>query len=78
MFVPIVFWIFLAWNIGSWTPLELYQNISEHAMDGVLGTIVELIFNRHYLEPVHSLVVAIVMICYMLLTFVIYAIYGDW
>ncbi|KAF9362192.1 hypothetical protein BGX34_006646 [Mortierella sp. NVP85] len=77
-FVPIVFWVFLARDIGSWTPLDFYQNISEHAMDGVFGTIVELVFNRHYLEPMHSLVVAIVMTFYMLLTFVIYAIYGDW
>ncbi|KAI8355918.1 hypothetical protein B0O80DRAFT_35158 [Mortierella sp. GBAus27b] len=78
VFVPIVFWGLLAWDRRSWTPLKIYQNVSEHAMDGVFGAIVELIFNRHFLEPVHSLVVATVMILYMLLTFVIYAIYGVW
>lgn len=78
VFVPIVFWGLLAWDLGSWTPLEYYQNVSEHVMDGVFGAIVELIFNRHFLEPMHSLFVAIVMILYMLLTFVVYAIYGDW
>ncbi|KAF9937864.1 hypothetical protein BGZ65_000866 [Modicella reniformis] len=68
----------LSWNMPSWTPLDYYQNISVHAMGGFFGTIVELISNRHFLQPVHSLFVAAVMILYMLLTFVVYAIHGEW
>ncbi|KAI8597190.1 hypothetical protein EDD21DRAFT_386081 [Dissophora ornata] len=76
--VPIVFWTLLASGIGSWTPLEYYQNISEHALDGVFGALVELTLNRHFLQPIHSVFVAFVMILYMLLTFIVHATQGDW
>ncbi|KAF9330307.1 hypothetical protein BG006_006725, partial [Podila minutissima] len=69
--VPIVFWTLL--NTGTLpTPLARWQNISVHLLDGVLA-ISELVFNRHFLQPIHSLFVAGVMLFYMFLTFVVYA-----
>ncbi|KAI1318385.1 hypothetical protein EDD11_006723 [Mortierella claussenii] len=76
--VPIVFWCLLASGMGSWTALDYYQNISEHALDGVFGAIGELILSRHFLEPLHSLFVALVMVFYMLWTFITHAIQDRW
>ncbi|KAF8981720.1 hypothetical protein BGZ46_002383 [Entomortierella lignicola] len=76
--VPIVFWSLLASGISSWTPLEYYQNISEHALDGVFGALFEMTLNRHFLQPVHSFFVAAVMILYMFWAFVVYAATGGW
>jgi len=74
--VPIVYWTML--NVGgSMTALGTWQNVSVHAVDGVFA-IFELIFNRHFLQPIHSVVVAAVMVLYMLLTFVVRKTEGYW
>ncbi|KAG0367191.1 hypothetical protein BC939DRAFT_450849 [Gamsiella multidivaricata] len=76
--IPIVFWSYLAWDRASWTRMEYFRNISVHALNGVFGAVVELILNRHFLLPVHSLFVAAVMILYMLMTFLVFAGQGTW
>ncbi|KAG0270252.1 hypothetical protein BGZ95_001764 [Linnemannia exigua] len=76
--VPIVFWTLLSKGMSSWTPMAMYQNISVHAMDGVFGALGELILSRHFLQPVHSILVAGVMLLYMLMTFIVYASEGTW
>lgn len=47
-------------------------------MDGVFGALGEVILSRHFLQPIHSFVVAGVMLLYMLMTFVVYASEGTW
>ncbi|KAF9156702.1 hypothetical protein BG015_002497 [Linnemannia schmuckeri] len=74
--VPIVYWTMLNTQpvmnaLGHW------QNYSVHAIDGVFA-LFELVFNRHFLQPRHSFVVAAVMILYMLLTFVVKKTKGEW
>ncbi|KAF9928101.1 hypothetical protein FBU30_002637 [Linnemannia zychae] len=76
--VPIVFWTLLSEGMNNWSALAMYRNVSVHAMDGVFGALGELILSRHFLQPVHSLVVAGVMVLYMFLTFVVYANEGTW
>ncbi|KAF9939379.1 hypothetical protein BGZ67_009604 [Mortierella alpina] len=76
--VPIVFWTLLASDMSGWTALDLYQNISVHAIDGVFGAIVELVLNRHFLQPIHSFLVAGVMVLYMCLTFIVHKTMGIW
>ncbi|KAF9976920.1 hypothetical protein BGZ73_007537 [Actinomortierella ambigua] len=75
--VPIVFWTMLSMGMNKMTTLEKWQNVSVHAVDGVIA-VSELIFNRNFLVPRHSLFVAIVMLFYMFLTFVVYASDGTW
>jgi hypothetical protein len=58
-------------SFGHW------KNYSVHAIDGVFA-LFELIFNRHFLQPVHSVVVAFVMLMYMCLTFVVRQTKGTW
>ncbi|KAK3819544.1 MAG: hypothetical protein J3Q66DRAFT_159532 [Benniella sp.] len=74
--VPVVFWTLLS-NGGIRSALGNWQNISVHALDGAFA-IFELVFNRHMLEPIHSFVVAGVMVLYMLLTFVVHATEDRW
>ncbi|KAF9348216.1 hypothetical protein BGX26_000365 [Mortierella sp. AD094] len=76
--VPIVFWTLLASGMNKWTPVEFYQNISEHALDGVFGALFEMILSRHFLQPIHSLFVAAVMLMYMCWSFVVHATTGKW
>ncbi|KAF9190567.1 hypothetical protein BGZ51_008418 [Haplosporangium sp. Z 767] len=76
--VPLVFWTLLATGVSEWSAVEIYTNISVHALDGVFGALIELIFNRHFLQPVHSLFVAGVMVLYMCLTFVVHETMGTW
>ncbi|KAF9435916.1 hypothetical protein BGZ76_005240 [Entomortierella beljakovae] len=71
--VPIVFWTLLADGMDEWTPLQIFQNVSEHALDGIFGAVVEVILNRHFLEPIHVIFVAFVMFLFMLWAFVTYA-----
>ncbi|KAF9995360.1 hypothetical protein BGZ80_011242 [Entomortierella chlamydospora] len=73
--VPIVFWTLLAKNLP--TGFGAWQNASVHAVDGVFA-IFELIFNRHFLQPIHSFVVAGVMVLYMFLTFIYHKTSGNW
>lgn len=74
--VPLVYWSML--NVGAhMTTLGHWQNYSVHAIDGVFA-LFELIFNRHFLQPRHSFVVAAVMVLYMLLTFVVRKTKGEW
>ncbi|KAF9938351.1 hypothetical protein BGZ67_000256 [Mortierella alpina] len=74
--VPIVYWTML--NVGgNMSALATWQNVSVHAIDGVFA-IFELIFNRHFLQPIHSVIVAAVMVLYMLLTFVVRSTKGIW
>ncbi|KAF9155756.1 hypothetical protein BG015_008686 [Linnemannia schmuckeri] len=76
--VPLVFWTLLSKGMSSWTAMAMYQNISVHAMDGVFGALGELVLSRHFLQPIHSFLVAGVMLLYMLLTFIVYAREGTW
>ncbi|KAG0378612.1 hypothetical protein BGX24_003329 [Mortierella sp. AD032] len=76
--VPIVFWTLLSKGMDKWSPMALYQNISVHAMDGVFGALGELILSRHFLQPIHSFLVAGIMLLYMLMTFIVYANEGTW
>ncbi|KAF9086693.1 hypothetical protein BGX23_008650 [Mortierella sp. AD031] len=76
--VPLIFWTLLSKGMGKWTALAMYQNISVHAMDGVFGALGELILSRHFLQPIHSLVVAGIMVLYMFMTFIVYANEGIW
>ncbi|KAG0051470.1 hypothetical protein BGZ83_003755 [Gryganskiella cystojenkinii] len=76
--VPIVFWTLLTAGMKYWTPLDWYQNLSVHALDGLFGAIVELTLNRHVLEPIHSIFVAGVMVLYMFLTFIVHKTQGLW
>ncbi|KAG0272089.1 hypothetical protein BGZ95_012169, partial [Linnemannia exigua] len=74
--VPIVYWTML--NSGAtMNALGHWQNYSVHAIDGVFA-LFELCFNRHFLQPIHSVVVAGVMLLYMLLTFVVKKTKGTW
>ncbi|KAF9190263.1 hypothetical protein BGZ51_008794 [Haplosporangium sp. Z 767] len=75
--VPLVYWTMLNVGGSDATPIVIWQNVSVHALDGVF-VIFELIFNRHFLQPVHSFVVTGVMILYMFLTFLAYADKGTW
>lgn len=76
--VPLVFWTLLSKGMSSWTAMAMYQNISVHAMDGVFGALGELILSRHFLQPIHSFLVASIMLLYMLMTFIVYAREGTW
>ncbi|GJJ75550.1 hypothetical protein EMPS_07908 [Entomortierella parvispora] len=76
--VPIVFWTLLTAGMSSWSSLTWYQNLSVHALDGLFGAIVELTLNRHFLQPIHSVFVAVVMVFYMFLTFVVHKTQGLW
>lgn len=76
--VPLVFWTLLSSGMSLWTPMAWYQNVSVHAMDGVFGFLGELILSRHFLQPIHSFVVAGIMLLYMLMTFIVYAREGTW
>ncbi|KAF9919900.1 hypothetical protein FBU30_010375 [Linnemannia zychae] len=74
--VPIVYWTML--NDGSYMDsFGHWRNYSVHAIDGVFA-LFELVFNRHFLQPRHSVVVAGVMLLYMLLTFVVRKTKGAW
>ncbi|KAI1311952.1 hypothetical protein EDD11_003232 [Mortierella claussenii] len=75
--VPIVFWTMLSKGMEHMSTLGSWTNASVHAVDGV-SAVFELVFNRHFLEPIHSLVVAGIMILYMLLTFVVRRTEGVW
>ncbi|KAG0257888.1 hypothetical protein BG011_003702 [Mortierella polycephala] len=75
--VPLVYWTMLNVSGSSADTVEVWQNVSVHALDGVFA-VFELIFNRHFLQPIHSFVVAGVMVLYMLLTFLAYADKGTW
>ncbi|KAF8949491.1 hypothetical protein BGZ47_000032 [Haplosporangium gracile] len=74
--VPIVYWAMLNTR-PTMNALGHWQNYSVHAIDGVFA-LFELVFNRHFLQPRHSFVVAVVMILYMLLTFVVKKTKGEW
>ncbi|KAG0326990.1 hypothetical protein BG000_001170, partial [Podila horticola] len=74
--VPIVFWTLLSTGTPT-TALGRWHNYSVHLLDGVLA-ISELVFNRHFLQPIHSLFVAGVMLFYMFLTFVVHKTQGTW
>ncbi|KAF9126855.1 hypothetical protein BGW39_006306 [Mortierella sp. 14UC] len=74
--VPLVYWTMLNERttmnaVGHW------KNYSVHAIDGVFA-LFELCFNRHFLQPRHSFVVAGMMLLYMLLTFVVKKTKGTW
>ncbi|KAG0222747.1 hypothetical protein B0O80DRAFT_46439 [Mortierella sp. GBAus27b] len=74
--VPVVYWTLL--NAGkTFDTLGTWQNVSVHGLDGFCA-VFELVFNRHTLEPIHSFVVAGVMLLYMLLTFVVHKTKGIW
>ncbi|KAF9897186.1 hypothetical protein BX616_006042, partial [Lobosporangium transversale] len=78
--VPIVFWTMLNKSnedLENMSTLHSWTNASVHAVDGA-SAIFELVFNRHFLKPMHSLFVAGIMILYMLLTFVVHATEGIW
>ncbi|KAF9353690.1 hypothetical protein BGX26_008553 [Mortierella sp. AD094] len=75
--VPIVFWTMLANYMKLPTGFGAWQNASVHAVDGVFA-VFELIFNRHFLQPIHSFVVAGVMVSYMFLTFIYHKTSGIW
>ncbi|KAF9286361.1 hypothetical protein BGZ68_003012 [Mortierella alpina] len=75
--VPIVYWTMLNVAGKNMSALATWQNVSVHAVDGVFA-IFELIFNRHFLQPIHSVVVAAVMVLYMFLTFVVRRTEGKW
>ncbi|KAG0217619.1 hypothetical protein BGX33_010016 [Mortierella sp. NVP41] len=74
--VPIVYWTMLNTS-ETMNALGHWQNYSVHAIDGVFA-LFELIFNRHFLQPIHSYVVAGVMVLYMCLTFVVRRTKGVW
>ncbi|KAF9385992.1 hypothetical protein CPC16_007771 [Podila verticillata] len=74
--VPIVFWTLLS-DGPIPTALGRWRNYSVHLLDGVLA-ISELVLNRHFLQPIHSLFVAGVMLFYMFLTFVVHKTQGTW
>ncbi|KAG0290614.1 hypothetical protein BGZ96_005927 [Linnemannia gamsii] len=74
--VPIVYWTMLSTG-ATLTSFGHWQNYSVHAIDGVFA-LFELIFNRHFLQPVHSVVLAFVMMLYMCLTFVVKQTKGTW
>ncbi|KAG0378221.1 hypothetical protein BGX24_004443 [Mortierella sp. AD032] len=74
--VPIVYWTMLSTGVPM-NALGHWQNYSVHAIDGVFA-LFELCFNRHFLQPIHSVVVAGVMLLYMFLTFVVKETKGTW
>ncbi|KAG0328013.1 hypothetical protein BG004_002633 [Podila humilis] len=75
--VPIVFWTLLTGGVNPVTAAGRWTNYSVHLLDGILA-LSELIFNRHFLQPIHSFFVAGVMVFYMFLTFVVYKTQGTW
>ncbi|KAF9412086.1 hypothetical protein BGZ94_001147 [Podila epigama] len=74
--VPVVFWTLLSTGNPT-TAISRWQNYSVHLLDGVLA-ISELIFNRHFLQPIHSLIIAGIMLFYMFLTFIVHKTEGTW
>ncbi|KAF8935595.1 hypothetical protein EDD21DRAFT_331470 [Dissophora ornata] len=74
--VPIVYWTML--STGAYmSTFASWRNASVHAVDGFCA-VFELVFNRHELQPIHSIVVAGIMVMYMFLTFIIHKTKGIW
>ncbi|KAG0302737.1 hypothetical protein BGZ98_007271 [Dissophora globulifera] len=77
--VPLVFWPIIAPRIPfKQSRLDIFQSVSEHALNGVFGGIIELVLNKHFLQPIHSMFVAFVIVVYMCWVFLVHATEGDW
>ncbi|KAJ1644035.1 hypothetical protein IWQ61_010463, partial [Dispira simplex] len=75
--IPLVYWPFLSMGFQSSTPLSTYCSIAPHAFT-VIMLAIEEVLNRHRLQLSHVVFVLCILLLYLVLTYIIFAIHGHY